>query len=213
MKWFVVIYPHDDELRAYLDALIFLANPMEKDAAHITIQGPKSSAKNVSSISQQIRGKKVAVMGVGRFFEGQQNTVYLRMDGEIIRKFWDKPNLPYRPHLTIYDGPSRPFAEKIYEILSRTRPWFQMVCGDCQTVNSISGQKSLKLLLNLDKNRLASVMGMPFDVDTIKSMPEYRRIMFMERICPQLNTVARNRKTVATKKFSQMHVSTIELQQ
>jgi hypothetical protein len=191
MRWFAVIYPEEGETRACLDAMILFANPNEKDGAHITIRGPLRTRIDVERISSKIRGTTISVVGAGGFFEGRQNTVILKCGAPEMRKYWHKPDYEFNPHITIYDGPSRPFAEKLLEVLNRYRLFFTIVAGDCKLIGSSPGQKSMNLWLGLNSQTISAITGEQLDIESVASMPEWRRLTFIERICPRLDWVGR----------------------
>src|SRR5271167_1811008 len=94
-----------------------------------------------------------------------------------------KPEYGYSPHLTICDGPSRPFAKSLLDVLQRTRMYFTIIAGGCRIINSSPGQRSLNLWLGSGSNRMLSrIVGETIDVETAAAMPEWRRLMLIERI-------------------------------
>jgi len=109
--------------RTVLDAIRLFAKPSSKYSAHVTVRGPYPDLLDPTPWSGWVRGQLIEIGGVGTFFEGSQNTVYLSVYSPAIRAVWDKPDYPdYNPHLTVYDGPSRVFAESLRSVLIARNP-------------------------------------------------------------------------------------------
>jgi hypothetical protein len=185
-RWFTMIYPEVNEVKACLDGIVFFANPAEKDAAHITIRGPANVRSGITKIPELIKGERIAMLGVGTFFAAGQNTVFFKCGADKIRRYWDKPEYPFNPHMTIYDGNSRQFAEKLMFVLSRYRLFFEIVVGDCRIVNSVPGQKSMHLALDVDKKELENITGENIQWETVSNFPDWRRLNFIDRCCNRL---------------------------
>lgn len=190
-RWYTILYPEMTSLRSCLDALIFLSNPTEKDGAHITLRGPYDTRGAVPEISPELSGSEVSVFGAGQFFGEKQNTVYLRCDSPIIEKYWRKPDYPYNPHITIYDGQSREFAEKLYTMLKLHRLYMTLTIGEVLVKSSVKGQRSLNLLFGVDLDRISSVVGEPVDLRGADAMPDWRRLAMIDRICSKMMWIVR----------------------
>jgi hypothetical protein len=191
-----MIYPRVDSVKACLDALVYFANPREKDAAHITLRGPSTARNGLSQIADRIVGARISIVGADSFFEGSQNTVFLRCGADEIKKYWNKPEYPFNPHLTIYDGDSREFARSVLLILEKNRLFFEIVVGECRIVNSVPGQKSMQLALEIEKKMIEEMTDEDVELDSVSRIPEWRRLMFIDRICNHL--VWHAKKSVTT---------------
>jgi hypothetical protein len=124
MRFFYGLYVKDEELAASLDLIRFLAEPNFFRRAHITVRGPYEQriADQIASIS---RGKTYQIVfgGIGNFFEGKQNTVFLKCTVPGIEEVWSKPDFGEKitPHVTFYDGKERSFAYGILNELNNYR--------------------------------------------------------------------------------------------
>ena len=63
MRVFYVVYPEDPAIRAWLNLLRVLANPHEKEPAHVTVRGPYRQRYRLPRQAQTVRGTSVHVPG------------------------------------------------------------------------------------------------------------------------------------------------------
>src|SRR5262249_58923975 len=111
--------------------------------------------------SAQVNGATIEVGGVGTFFEGDQNTVYLGVESPAVQAVWDKPDYPgqYIPHLTIYDGASRQFAESLRDLLKEKDLRFTFLATDVEPV--VVGNGPSLLIAWYDPSELAGLLESP----------------------------------------------------
>lgn len=76
---FYVFYSKNQHDQGVLDAIRYLADPTEKNRAHVTVRGPYTQKHDVAAVSRTVSGSKIAVTGVDAFLEPGQNTVFFRM--------------------------------------------------------------------------------------------------------------------------------------
>ena len=117
------------ELAAALDLIRFFAEPDFFRRTHITIRGPyqkRLGVKFEKSIEKRFSesGRLLEVVGVGSFFIGReksnQNTVILKCELAGADSVWKKPDFQDgKPHITLYDGPSRSFALALRNTLNK----------------------------------------------------------------------------------------------
>jgi len=195
-RWFSYVLIEDKEIQNFIDAIIFLCNPVEKNGAHITMMGPlkdKLEISELNKIKNEMIGSKISIIGVGRFFNDRQNTVFLQCGSDFVKKFWKKPDFPFNPHITIYNGKSRDFAEKIYLIFRENRLFFELSVGDVICLQSHSGQKDFHLIFSLDLDGIRGALGGENPISQIKKMQDWERIMILERLMPKLKWLIYNR--------------------
>jgi hypothetical protein len=120
MRYFGVININDKNAQTFIDGIRLLCASKIKHKAHITLIGPKDSEEQIKF--QKIRRNEqiVYINGIGNFFSEGQNTVYLKCDldeGSQIKSMIDKPDYGNEtPHITLYDGDNRTFAENLYNL-------------------------------------------------------------------------------------------------
>ena len=193
MKWFQTLYFGDQVVQDYLDAILFLANPKEKDSAHITFRGPYSDNSPERIDASELVGTTISVLGVGTFFESSQNTVFLNCGSDILEKYWNKGDYGFNPHITLYDGCSRDFAVRLYDTVRRHRLYFSVSVGSVQVVKSIKGQRSFSLILTLKPETLTAVGGQPNLLRDYADMDDWERLMIIDKVCTRLTGVAKGR--------------------
>jgi len=194
--WFSIIDIDDEKIQACLDAIILLANPGEKLGAHITLGGPYTSEPQVSELDRAVRGSIIHVVGVGKFFNRNQNTVFLNCGSEIIRKSWRKKDYGFNPHMTIYDGSSRSEANNIFNALNGHRFYCSFTAGRVKTFQSIKGQRSMQISFSADFELIGRYLGYTASPEIIRALPAWKRLMLIDRLCVWLTYLAAQRDRI-----------------
>jgi len=120
MARYFVIYIPDRHWQASLDVMRLLCDPFIHSPAHLTVRGPYDEKPELDSAWYRARNIHVSVVGVQRFYGPHQNTVSLKCELPDLKAIWWKKDYKNgTPHITIYDGDSRNFAEKVDRILSK----------------------------------------------------------------------------------------------
>lgn len=177
-------------VQRYLDTIIFLADPLEKRPAHITLRGPYQERSDAARNLCDIERTDINIFGVGRFFGDRQNTVFLRCDSKFIKDNWWKKDFPYNPHITIYDGSSRDLATSLFERLRMHRVFFSVLAGECATEVSAKGQHAFDLMLQVDQEIIRSAAGEDINIQSAGNLPDWRRLMLIDRIFVNLKGYA-----------------------
>ncbi len=186
MTWFRTIYFQEKRVQSCLDAIILIANPKEKNSAHITVRGPYSKRDDSDKTSSELVGTNVTVLGGGRFFRENQNTVFLECGSELLQKYWWKPDYGYNPHITLYDGESRDFAEKLFQVLRNHKLFFCLTVGKILFSESIRGQKAFDLWFGADLDQIGEITGERIDVQSVNTLPTWKRLNMIDRLCTHL---------------------------
>lgn len=196
MRVFYVISPADETLQAYLDGIRFIANPHEKDCAHVTLRGPYRQRYSMNALNRDIEGADVEVTGVNTFWDEngtRQNTIYFSCASEQLRRVWHKPDYSgFHPHLTIYDGASRALARSILGVLQRYSWRLQFAATGLMALISSRGQMSLKLRANLNLALLSQSIGEPLTLRRIEGLDQNTRILYIDQLCQHLVSHAQN---------------------
>jgi hypothetical protein len=134
MKYFGVININDKNAQTFIDGIRLLCVSKVKHKAHITLKGPKNDKSEIDFPSIRRNEQIVKINGVGNFFADGQNTVFLKCDldsGRQIKSMIDKPNYGNdNPHITLYDGNNRIFAEKLYNLTQQYPIQFQIIVSN-----------------------------------------------------------------------------------
>lgn len=190
-RTFHVLYVPDGLIAGCIDALRLLANPTEKHRAHITVRGPYSRRRNdFGANSRLIEGSQINILGAGNFFEFGQNTVFLQCGSPKLQDVWDKPDYGFNPHITLYDGPSREFANRLWDVVSRRSYGVSFVAGPLtQLVSSRRNQGAMNLHASLDSRLLKETTGLDLDGVTIDSLAWDLRLQAIDKLCEYLSTM------------------------
>jgi hypothetical protein len=192
MRFFYGIYVKDEELAASLDLIRFLAEPKFFRRAHITVRGPYAQriSDQIESISRG-RTYQIVFTGIGNFFEGKQNTVFLKCEVPGIEEVWSKPDFGNRitPHITFYDGPERPFAYGILNELNNYRWDFTV---ESTTLTEIESKTSPGVYLDefkLHQKIHDQILGRHLNYREIQTLGWRQRLPYISEVA---NFVGRN---------------------
>jgi hypothetical protein len=176
MRVFYVVFPEDPSLCSWLNLLRALANPHEKEPAHVTVRGPYRQRYRLPQAAQGVRGSMVHVPGADAFLSDKQSTVILRCQAEQLRGLWRKPDYPgFTPHLTLCDGLPRALSEEILEI-ARSIPPFSFRVGELQPIFTKPKQTALGLLSAIDDALLADIAGQHLHAEALLRMATRDRL-------------------------------------
>lgn len=190
---FYVIYLPERSIESHINAIKLLCEPNAKTVAHLTVRGPYLKQVSVDEISSAVSGTNIQVTGVDCFFEPNQNTVFLRCDGDSLRSVWRKSDFGYNPHITLYDGGSRRFAEQLLDVLGNYNLSFSFKAPGLEPLVSVSGQTDASLVYSVDSAWLGEVVGRQVDPGRISSLTEETRLAGIARLVASLAAVLRER--------------------
>ena len=182
-----MFYSRDQQDQSVLDAIRFLADPEEKNRAHVTVRGPYTQKRGVLAVSRAVEGSKVVVTGVDAFLEPNQNTVFFAVSAPRLNSLLRKPDFPDpKPHLTIYDGKSRDFALRLRSRLQELDPKFSYHATPLAPLVTKKGQGSFELRAAFDSNMVKRVTGRDISVDSVSDLPPDERIDLIAKLCGEL---------------------------
>lgn len=181
-RLFYVVYVGEPILQITLDAIRYVANPCEKGLAHITVRGPYLGHPNLTREVLTLEGEMVRVKGVGDFFDSGQNTVYLKCESPALRRRWDKPDFGYRPHITIYDGPSLTLARKIRDMIAEQPVSFQFRATRLSPLFSKTDAHRESLRAAMGTGVLSWLLAQKVSLADVASFTEEERIRTIERL-------------------------------
>jgi len=125
MARFYGVYLDNTGISTVLDIVRFLGQPDSIRFSHITLRGPYADPGLTKARIQGIndgykKDRLVKMIAPTTFFSERQSTVVIAVELGNLQELFYKPNFPTgTPHLTIYDGKSRQFAQSLYDIVSR----------------------------------------------------------------------------------------------
>lgn len=198
-KNFYVVFAKEDYLQAILDILRVLADPLEKYQAHITVRGPYKNQLAKSTTEGKIPlDAEVCVKGAGAFLENNQNTVFLNCESAAIIKVWQKPDyakLKPQPHITIYNGKSRIWAERLLKVMTRHNIRFKFHSTELRLLSTGTNQRSFFLHSAFDPKVIRDVAGVSIEPNEIKTMSEDARLQIIDKVCSHLSQLQCNTQT------------------
>lgn len=156
-RYFVFLYVEDAFLSNMLNAAIFALDPSERWPAHVTLAGPFNSRRAVPRKLDFAR--RVSVIGVNQFRSDKQNTVHFRVGAQGMRDVWKKPDYPFNPHLTLYNGSNHGLGDELYSQLCLLRPIFKFDVTMLNIVTSVA-QRNFDLLSTIDLDFSPKLRGM-----------------------------------------------------
>lgn len=198
MKLFYVIFVKDEILGSYLNAIRYLSNPNEKHNAHITVRGPYKVQIDVSRYNKIINNEIISIKEVGTFFEGEQNTVFLRCESEKLEEVWQKPDYGYNPHITLYDGKSKNFARDLVKILNSHLINFSFKADKLSLLQSIKGQSDYRLSLEANLKYIGAIIEKSLSHTLVEKMTEEQRLELIDKITDHLSFIKSKKKLSVT---------------
>jgi hypothetical protein len=190
MRYFYAVFVKEEHMNAWLGALRYLCDPNQKYAPHLTLRGPYSRPlprAQVLRFSRAIEGAAVCVHDSGSFLGPRQNTVFLHCDSSAFRRVWYKPRLPYIPHLTLYDGPSRTYASKLIRLLRDYRIEFRFTATGLRELRSSNGQQSIELASTLNESELRRFISRVVEFsDDLRTLSDTSRLAALRALCDAL---------------------------
>lgn len=148
---FIFLELLDEEVNDILNNLrnIFCGK-REKSNIHITVRGPYYGQIRSSDIDRYQSILKnhspLLIGGTGIFKNSKEYIVYVKVVNDGLKKIWWKPDYPprifgFNPHVTIYKGPDKEFANSIYTFLKKEK--LTLLCHDFHLTTFISNRSSL----------------------------------------------------------------------
>ena len=199
MRVFYVVMIQDAEVASCLDAIRFIANPLEKRCAHITVRGPYKQHYRMTRLNSLIRRSVIRVDGCGQFSGLNQNTVFLRCDSPELKEAWNKPDygVGYNPHITIYDGKSREFADQLVDILKKYKLDFCFYANSLLPLESVKGQRRWDLSLSFDRSLVSSIIGDDISPSKVSTLTDDQRLHAIEKVYQYLCSLMKLRNTLS----------------
>jgi 2'-5' RNA ligase len=216
-RYFFVIYFYDEILRATLNALRLIADSRQRNLSHITVKGPYTTnqKKRLLMDSDEVKGTDLKVIGTGNFFEGTQNTVFLKCeDNEDLYNIWkskeEKSFKEFHPHITIYDGNDRVYAQRIYDSLKSYRINFSFKVDKLEIYSSKDKDILFNLKNQVDYNFLTTISNVIITENNVDMLSQDERIRIISILGSFLQY--RSRKNILASKISKQHYAEVTLE-
>ena len=192
-RFFFVIYLHSETIKTILDGMRIIADPLQRNSSHITVKGPYRNIqkKRLLEDNELIHGKEIRVIGAGNFFDGNQNTVFLKCeDKPELYTIWkskeEKTYKEFHPHITVYDGSDRSFATKLFETINAYPIKFSFLVDKLDLYSSADKTKLFNLRTQVDYGLLSNITSTEIRQDNIDTLSETQRLTIVDRLCSYL---------------------------
>ena len=188
MPIFYVLYLEDGLFGDCLEAIRLLCEPTEKIPSHVTVRGPYRFGIKTGAMTRKLRGNHIDISEIGNFFEYNQNTVFFRCNSSVLKEIWYKPDFPFNPHVTIYDGPCEAFARELFDIADQYSYSFSLKAERLEPLTSRKGQKGFILQLWSTMERVSDLLGERLEPSQVEEMSLSKRLELIDRLFRQLST-------------------------
>lgn len=175
----------------YLNAIRYICNPKTKYKAHVTVRGPYSKLLDYSSLLEYnsvIARDNLVIGEISSFFSSNQNTVFLKCDSTNLYKIWFKKDyIDFNPHITIYDGKSRNFAEKLLSILNGHLMNFTCKIQELSELRSMQERQN-EYIQYLESNIsfIRNVLKIDLSSDLVVNIPEREKLDIIDSLISHL---------------------------
>ncbi len=192
---FYALFVPEGPIKDCIDAIRYISSPTEKKPAHITVRGPyKEQIKKsqVEKLNYALKGNLIHVFHPGNFFENEgQNTVFLNCTGTNLESVWKKKDYGYHPHITLYDGDDKNYAQELYDVLGNYHFDLSFVAEKLVMITRSKGQTSMELSFSLN-SELFKLLGKNFskDAQSINDMSKDKKLSLVSRIANNLQDLS-----------------------
>lgn len=121
---------------------------------HITVRGPnknKFKEEVINNLYNKIADDSIIIQSAGRFDNDDYQVVYIKVSSTNLHKIWRKPDYPkekygINPHITLYVGSDREYADCIYEFLKKEN--IALLCNSFELVPYQTKQMNIPYIDN-----------------------------------------------------------------
>ena len=126
---FYGVYLANSSISTILDLVRFLGEPDAVRFSHLTLRGPYKAQLSkgwLEAINNNSQYRwTIEFLGLEKFFNERQSTVVIAVNLLSLQSLFHKKDYPGGlPHITLYDGKDRAFADAVYQVAS-TYDWRQ----------------------------------------------------------------------------------------
>jgi len=185
----------DVKIASILNFVKLLCAPNSKTEMHLSVRGPYSSPlkpRKVSEYNEQIKNSEIKIIDIGNFFSNEQNTVFLKCDGQALKRIWKKTTYTheYNPHLTLYDGKNKDFAHELYTLLSKRYINLSFSCSELIIYDTSKKNTSLMLGLAINNDIIKEIVGASLDMLYINNMEDFEKYKMIDTCFEYLEQIS-----------------------
>jgi hypothetical protein len=183
----------DVEISSILNFVKLLCAPTSKTEIHLSVRGPYKSplkSEKLSKYNKIIKNSEISIIDFANFFSENQNTVFLKCEGEELKKVWKKTTYlhEYNPHLTLYDGRNKEFANTLYQILRKRNINIEFTSSELIAYDTSKKNTSLILSLGINNDIIEEVLGIAWDKLDVNLMDSKSRFKLIDDCFKYLET-------------------------
>ncbi|MDH5571499.1 MAG: hypothetical protein OEY89_07020 [Gammaproteobacteria bacterium] len=135
---------------------------------HVTVRGPnKNEFKNevIQNLYKKIEDDSIIIQSAGKFDNEDYQVVYIKVSSTNLHKIWRKPDYPkeefgINPHITLYTGPDKEYANCIYDFLKNEN--IALLCNSFELIPYQTKQMKIPYIeseLNLTENGFSELIN------------------------------------------------------
>ena len=113
---------------------------------------------------------------------------------------WHKFDYGFNPHISLYDGKSRSFAENLVKILNSHLVDFDFTVDRLSMLKSLKGQTDYRLILESNLNYINENINRELNIREIEKMDENQRLVIINEITKHLTKAINTKKKQSIKK-------------
>ena len=103
-----------------------------------------------------------------------------------MKKIWSKPDYDYNPHITLYDGKSRTFAEKLVKILNSHLRNISFKVDKLYELKSVRGKVNEPITVNSTLSYIKRIVGEKLSKENLEKMDDSEKLFFIELLTEDL---------------------------
>lgn len=188
MRIFYGIHLKSSRLSTAFDIVRFISESDSIRFSHITMRGPYSKPLNKSALENLNKSYRrdwtVRLDGAGSFMTEHQNTVLVRVDLLQLKDLVYKPDYADGiPHITLYDGTDRVFAEKLISLLFKYDFHEYVEVNQLQRLSAKAPTGgNFSILYNEFHQKYVEYIGDSPDTKLLKQMSVQEKIAIIQRV-------------------------------
>jgi hypothetical protein len=189
------LYINYDVISSALELIRRITDIHSTSKPHITIRGPLNDLSKISLKSGEIEIKEIELIRPGKFqdsTEKNQNTIFIHCSIKELEVFHQKRDyMTSLPHITLYDGDSTEFAEKLLDTLESFHWHLKVELEEKSSIKLIDIKRKHKIKKNLEYsteiiNLFQEITGKLLTRDLIINLTDDERINYVKDICSYL---------------------------
>jgi len=221
MATFVIVYIDDEIVGPCLGLIRRVCEPNSASRPHITVRGPVRRLANIPDRDRNLRIREVDILEPGCFEfsdpEAGKKTVFIGCHSEQLTHIVYKPDYPESIfHVTMYDGSSTEFAERLLRVLQTYKWRFKVALPEGTRLTVIDmkrpGERARVLTSEYEekvRRLFQHISSEEIDSGFVNTLSDARRLELVGSICGYLHRMTANYPRVGATEESLIDVNRI----